>query len=422
MKTFGLGATPSGWGDRSALGGTFQTLRDLRGNNDGIWGNEDKLGGEPGRLFARQPLLLRGKAAAKVGLRAKDEIAALEEFRQAVELKWGQRTVAPEISARLRRPNLYAAQKALTLARFDRTPDEVTEHVVRAAGRVNGEPIEARDVFTQLWAAKGAPSGEVVVLSPGFQETWRDFVEVIDQLNASGHDVLVMDHQWASETEGKAGGLDRGFGVARDVAAVAAKAASLARERHGAGGSVILAGNSMGGGPGAFGAALMAALGKIDLEGEQMPKGLRTVLFDPFFGATPGFLNDAIGIASRIPVINEIAVPAAGLPDLTDDPVAEQKGAQNAVLAGTRARLSSMNRALPDLEIIQAMARRHGGRLGETIVLHANNDPLADPARAKEMAETIGAEYREIDSGNHVHQLSPTDQGHLVEAINALAA
>lgn len=414
--------TPPGWGNRSALGGTYQALQDLRGNNDGLWGNEDKMAGKVGGLFARQPLLLRAKAGATVGLRTKDEIADLEAFRVEAEAAWGAPTVAPELKPRLRHPDLYAAQKAITLSRLERTPSEVTEHVVKAAGKVDDKSIPKRDVFTQLWAAKGVPSGEVVVLSPGFQETWRDFVEVIDKLNEAGHDVLVMDHQWASEVDGRDGGLDRGFGVARDVAAVAAKAAEIARDRHGETGSVILAGNSMGGGAGVFGAAMMNALGKIELEGPQMPKGLRTVLFDPFLGVTPGFMNDAIGLASRIPLVNEVAVPSAGMPDLTDDPTAEQKGAQNAVLADARARLSTMNKALPDLIMTQALARRHPSLLGETIILHAKKDPLADPEKAKSLARTIGAEYRELDNANHVHQLSPEDQVHLVDAINDMAA
>lgn len=420
-KTGGLPkASLQGWGDRAALKGTHFTLQDLKGNNDGLWGNEDKMAGRTGGLFARQPLTLKAKAAVAAGFSTKDEIAALESFRVEAEARWGEPTINLADPSKLRRPNLYAAQKALALSRFDRKPSEVKDEVVRASGKVDGQAIEARDVFTQLWSAKGPPSGRVVVLSPGFQETWRDFVEVIDELNAKGHDVVVMDHQWGSEVGSARGGIDRGFGVARDVASVTARAAQIAKERYGDEGSVILAGNSMGAGPGAFGAAQMNALGLIELDGPPMPKNLPVALFDPFFGATKNAMNTLIGAASRLPIMNEVELWAAGQPDLTDDRVAEQKGAQNAVLADTRARLSSMAKALPDLARMQALA---GGpaQFGPTIVVHAKNDPLADPGRAKAVAAAIGAEYRELDNGNHVHQLSPKDQTALVDAIDALA-
>ena len=47
------------------------------------------------------------------------------------------------------------------------------------------------------------------MLSPGFQETGRNFYEQIQLLNQQGHDVLVMDHQWAGYTSGEKGTLDK---------------------------------------------------------------------------------------------------------------------------------------------------------------------------------------------------------------------
>lgn len=422
-KVPGLGiTTPASWGNRSALGGTYLAMRDVQGNRDGLWSNEDRMAGQVGGLFARQPLALKGKAAAEVGVRTKDEIRALEEFRTDAEAAWGEKTVDAGILAQLRHPDLYAAQKAVVLSQLGRTPSEVTEHIVHAAGTVAGQSIASRDVFTQLWAAKGVPSGRVVVLSPGFQETWRDFTDVIDQLNAKGHDVLVMDHQWASEVQQNAGGLDRGSGVARDVAAVLAKAQQIAKERHGDDGTVILAGNSMGGGPGAAGAAVFLAANEVKLDGDpELPKRVPTALFDPFFASTKNLVNDAIGLAARIPIANKLKAPSPGFPDLTDDKVAEQRGAQNAVLADTRAQLASMTRALPDIALIRELAVAHKHDLGPTVVVHASNDTLADPAASKAFADSIGAEWRPFESTNHVHQLSPSDQHHLVDAIQSLA-
>lgn len=130
----------------------------------------------------------------------------------------------------------------------------------------------------------------MIVLSPGFQETWRNFVDQIDALDAAGHDMVAMDDQRAGETDGQPGGLDRGFGVARDVAAVTARAAGIAKEKCGDGGQVLLYGNSMGAGPGVLGAVLMNDAGAVKLEGEPMPRGL-SVLQSPFLGATPSPSN-----------------------------------------------------------------------------------------------------------------------------------
>src|SRR5690606_25111283 len=156
-----------------------------------------------------------------------------------------------------------------------------------------------RDIFIQHWKPVGEPSGKVVVLSPGFQETGRNFYEQIDLLNRQGHAVVVMDHQWAGYSEGKAGGIDRGYGVARDVAAVAAYAAGLAKREYGADAEVVLMGNSMGAGPGVLGALTLNDAGKVKLDGPQMPKGLSAILQAPFLEATPSALNELLSATGK---------------------------------------------------------------------------------------------------------------------------
>lgn len=408
------------WGGRAEIYATLQGLRDLEGNRDGLWGNEKQRAGETGSWFDRQPLLLKARAFFGAP-RVEDGVGQLERFTQMVEAHHGQPVVAPEVRAQLHRPELFAAQKAIALVRLERSPAEVSDGFVRAAGSVDGQAIAPRDVFFQRFAPRGEPTGKVIVVSPGFQETGRSFYEQIDQLSRAGHDVLVMDHQWAGQTRpGGKGGLDRGFGVARDVAAVAAHAATLAKASYGDRGEVVLFGNSMGAGPGVLGALVMNDAGLIQLDGPAMPKGLSAVLQAPFLGATPSKLNGALNLAANLPFVGRLAVASAGLPDLTNDPVAEQKGAQGAVEEDVRAQLVAMRAALPDLARVLELAGP--GLRGKLAIVHGERDPLADPAQVTRLAAQLGdrAELTMIDSGNHVFQQSPGEQRHALAALERL--
>ena len=60
--------SPQAWGDRAAIRGTLESLKDLKGNNDGLWGNEDKPAGTVGDLFDRQPLMNKAGLALAAGL------------------------------------------------------------------------------------------------------------------------------------------------------------------------------------------------------------------------------------------------------------------------------------------------------------------------------------------------------------------
>src|SRR5690606_32433287 len=184
------------------------------------------------------------------------------------------------------------------------------EGYVRAAGSVDGQAIEPRDVFWQRWAPTAPASGKVVVISPGFQETGRNFLEQVQLLNAQGHEVVVMDHQWAGYSRGERGAIDRGYGVARDVAAVAAFAQTLVDAREG-GGEVVLFGNSMGAGPGVLGALALNDSGRRELEGPQMPKGLNAVLQAPFLSLKRSVVNRGLEALSGVPVLNEVALPSS---------------------------------------------------------------------------------------------------------------
>ena len=315
---------------------------------------------------------------------------------------------------------MFLAQKAIALTRLGRSPAEVSDGFVKASGSVNGQAIADRQLFYQRFAPIGEPSGKLVLISPGFQETGRNFYEQIQLLNKQGHDVMVMDQQWAGQSEGQAGGLDRGYGVARDVAAMAAAAAQIQQQEYPAG-ELVLFGNSMGAGPGVLGAMTLNDQNLIQLDGPAMPKGLKAVLQAPFLQATDNWINQGVGLGSRVPGLNKIPLPSAGLPVLTHDPVAAQKGAQGAVLEDTRARLQAMSAAVEDLAEIQALIATGKGPSGQIEILHGKNDPLADSAGSQWLNKHLPQSHLQmLDSNNHVFEQNASEQQAAIAVFDRL--
>lgn len=419
--SFGIKNTPVQWGNRSQIEATVQDMADAKGNRDGIWNNEGTS--THGNVFERQPLVAKMTQFVGAGLSTKDEIAELRSFRSEQEAKWGQPTTQLDLQS-LKHGELFAAQKAIALTRLDRTPGDVTEGFIQAAGRVDGQDIAPRDVFWQRFRPVGEPSGKVIVLSPGFQETGRNFYEQIDKMNRLGHDVVVMDHQWAGQTDGTPGGLDRGFGVARDVAAVTAFAQQIVSKEYQdkPQSEVVLFGNSMGAGPGVFGAILLNDNGRIELNGPAMPKGVKAVLQSPFLQATDNLTNHALGWASHIPVLNRIMAPSAGVPVLTSDPVGAQKGAQSAVLEDVRAQLRSMSSAEADLQRMHDLLDQGLRPQGKIFVVHGSGDPLADVKGSQRLKDTLGdqVQLQIIQSNNHVLEQTPGEQNHAIAGLQQL--
>jgi alpha-beta hydrolase superfamily lysophospholipase len=158
---------------------------------------------------------------------------------------------------------------------------------VNASGSVNGENIPTREIFCQRFKPISSPNGKIVVISPGFLESGRNFYEQADILNKKGYDVIIMDHQWAGYTKGGKPGLaDRGFGVTRDTASVTAYAQTILEKEYSSYSKkeVLIIGNSMGAGPGALGATTLNDNNKIKLNGPKMPIGVNIILQSPFFG------------------------------------------------------------------------------------------------------------------------------------------
>ena len=419
MALFGF--TPkSGWGSRSQIDAAIGQLEDLKsqgGNDDRLIRNEHLAKDEVGGRYAGNPLLAKARAFAGPGLSTNDEVERLEKFLATKETQWGRPVTNLDLG-KIKDGHLWAATKAIELERIGRTPEQVTEGFVRAAGGVGAEKIETRNIFWQRFKPDAdKASGKVVVMSPGFKETGENFYEQIAMLNAKGHDVIVMDHQWGGMSDGDAGGLDSLFGAARDVAAMTAHAATVLKDEYGdhPGREVMLYGNSMGAAA-AFAATTMGDNGLIDLEGAPpMPKGVRMMLQSPFFGATPTAFNKAATFAAEKPFLNAITrapLYDVGAPPLNDKAIVKQKTNQGIVEADIRAQLKTMGAANAHLKIVLDMVEGGMGPTGEVHIVHGRGDTLADFDKARWVAHQLGekAELQPLETKNHVIEQDPEFQ------------
>ncbi|MFZ5471435.1 MAG: alpha/beta hydrolase [Myxococcota bacterium] len=390
------------------------------GNKDGLPRNEAaRAGTVKGSAFDRNPLANKLRSALEPGWSTADEEQRLDGFISAQEKIWG-RPVTDLASGSVSQFDRLRAEKAVALVRFGRTPADVSEGLIEAKGKVDGQPIEARQVFWQRWKPIGPFSGKVVVLSPGFLQTGRNFYEQIQLLNRAGHEVVVMDHQWAGHGSGKKGGIDRGFGIARDVAAVTAFAQQVADREHAEKPhELVLLGTSMGGGAGALGAIALNDAGKIELEGSQMPKGLSAVLQAPYFSRTRNLVNDVLAGVGRLPVAKDIPLPAMGLPILTGDQTTAAKLAEHAVIDDITGRAQAFHASDADLASIRALLEQGKKPQGRFFFIHAENDTLADVESSRAVAGLFNerAHFRTLPSANHVFEETAREQELVLEGI-----
>jgi alpha-beta hydrolase superfamily lysophospholipase len=409
------------WGGRAQLSETLRALEDLRGNADGLHGNESAPAGQTASFFERQSLARKATAFAGAGLSTQDEIAALGEFVASVEAKSGP-VMDADVKSRLNGGELFAAQKAIHCLRLQRSPSDVTDMLLPARGEVDGKKIDAGEVFAQHFPPTGKSDGTFVVVSPGFGMTGRDFYEQVQTLNERGHDVLVLDHQWAGQTSGKKGGIADGESIALATATVLAKAEQMRADKYGDDGRVMLMGVSMGGGPGGLGALLMADTGRLKLDDGEVPKGVDAVLDAPFLGATPSLLNKGLIGLSKVPVLNRVRAPWLGLPDITNDPVAEQKQAQGVVMEDIRAQTSAFGAADPFLSRMRELLDAGERPAGRLVFVQGERDNLADPQATTDVARQLGAQaqLQLVDSGDHVRSTDPHEQHLSPDAIERL--
>lgn len=420
-----VGAPAGSFGSRATVATLVRKLEDATvGNQDGIVGNERSAAGTGagGSPFDTNPVLFRLRAFFEVGLSKSDEEGRLATFLAAAEKAWGRPVTTAARPAHVPAAdwNAHLVDKAITLVRLGRSPDDVVDGFVAARGAVDGHAIAPREVFTQTWKPSGTPSGQTIVVSPGFLETGRNYVEQIQLLNARGHEVIALDHQWAglsssSEGRGASGGIDRGFGIARDVAAVTAQAAASSRK-------VTLVGTSMGAGAGVLGAVLMNDAGKLQLDGPPMPKGLSAVLQGPFFDRTRSLPNMLLAGSGLVPGAKEIPLPALGLPILSGDQATLRKIAAHASTEHLTGRAQAFHASTEDLRTMKGLLASGARPQGRIEIIHATKDTLARYEATAEWVNLLGerAQLTTIDSTSHVFEENPAEQVLLLEGLARL--
>ncbi len=407
-------------GSRATVATLNKKLDDATvGNKDGLVGNEPGTVGEGKRAgaFDTNPILFKLRAFFEVGASKVDEEARLTQFLGAAEKAWDHKVSTLDKPAHVSAAdwNAYLVDKAITLVRFGREPGEVTDAFVTARGSVDGHAIAERQVFTQTWKPTAPANGKTAVISPGFLETGRNYAEQIQLLNARGYEVVVMDHQWAGLSDGKQGGIDRGFGIARDLAAVTAKAAE-------GGNKVVVIGTSMGGGAGATGAVVMNSLDKIDLDGPRMPKDVDVVLQDPYYKRSDGIVNATLSGLGNVPVLRQVPLAAMGFPILSSSDVVLQKNAQHAATEHLKGRAQAFHASDEDLATMKKLLEDGARPSGHIEIIHADHDSLADYAETQEWAGLLGAHLETLHSDSHVIEENPAEQGALLDALKRLDA
>jgi len=408
------------FGSRAQVSTFIAKLADATGNKDGIVGNETSAKNTAPKTtwFDTNPLLFSLKQHLAVGFSKADETAQLAQFLGAFEKSAGPVTTLPRPAhVSVEDFNGFQLDKAITLVRFGRDPASVTDHVVSARGSVDGNAIAPRDVFVQRFAPQGTPSGKTIVVSPGFLEDGRNHIEQAMLLSEKGHAVVVLDHQWAGLSSSSNGGIDRGFGIARDVAAVAGWAAAEAP-----GTQLILLGTSMGAGAGVVGALTMNDHGRIDLEGPAMPKGVDGILQGAFFARTSSLVNKTLAAVGSVPLLRDIPLPATGMPILSGDQATLRKLAAHATTEQLTGKAQAFHASTGDLATVRTMLDGGNVPAGRIYAIHGDRDTLADHATAKEWIGLLGdkAHFASIASTSHVMGEHPVEQLHVFDALQWL--
>jgi pimeloyl-ACP methyl ester carboxylesterase len=408
-------ASTPGYGKRSQIGQLVRKLDNL---------NKPTPTRRPS-FWKRQPLIQKIAAFLRPGLSVKNDVRRLESFLKDAEEKLGGPISTLQHPA-MKDGQRLRVEKAMALLQFKRSPKDVTEAFIDATAQVEGEdPIEHRQIFVQRWRPIGAPSGKVIVMSPGFLQTGRNFYEQVQLLNAAGHEVVVMDHQWAGYTAGprgvKKGGIDSAEGVARDFAEVAGYGNEILEKEYGShpDKQLIAVGTSMGGGPGmTYGLKLYDA-GKIKLSGGRtIPENRGFIGQGAYFGRTRSVLNDTLDFLGRIPVVRKARLWAMGAPKLTDDPFAEAKIAGHAAEEDIRGQPSAFRTPNKGLGKVIAMLKDSPPK-GRGFFIHAEKDYLANPGLVKSLFGDAGDSVRVkvVPGRDHVMEETAGEQSYLLEAV-----
>ena len=389
---------PPAWGSAERVAGCRAALDDLLRSRRAL---------VPHTLLWEVAALVQQHVSPDSSRPAVTDVPLLMAVWRLCEHHWRRPVVSDFVYRRLFDRDLFAAWKCIDLLRNDRNPHDVTEGFVRCVGDVGSASLAARDVFWQRFrplppSQSGLqPSNKVLLMAPGFGETGRNFYEQIALLNRLGHEVVVIDQQWAGQTrnvDGTAtpGILDRGFGAARDVARVAEsvarqlpKNAQLILMGQGAGGTAILT-------------LLVAQAAK--LLDVPLPAKLDAVLQAPYLAPTPSSLNRIANLLARLPGGGNLPAHLL-LPSPTPDAVAAKKYAQCRLRDNITFTLGALQAMRSDMQAMWDLLAAGYKPAGRVVVLHSAGDPWADASASHRLGheEVLGrrASVRILPGANH---------------------
>lgn len=168
---------------------------------------------------------------------------------------------------------------------------------------------------------------------------------------------------------------------------------------------------------------MMNDLGKIDLDGPPMPKGVNAVLQGPFFDRTKSLPNGALAVAGVIPLVRDIPLPAMGLPILSGDQATLRKLAAHATTEHLSGRGQAFHASTKDLATLKGLLQQGQGPSGRVYVIHADHDTLADHDASKEWVALLGqqATLQTLSSTSHVVSENAAEQGFVLDGLQWLA-
>ena len=334
--------------------------KDVQGNRDGIWGNENLPAGTRGPGFDLD------------APSSKD----LDAFRAWRAQQLAARGVS---SIGTTGDEVIEGQALLEMARYGRPASAYTDGRVQADGH---------SIYWQRWDAVGEQDA-VTVIVPGYTESTADWIHVANRLNAAGSRVYMFDPPGQGASDGRRGDADSPQEWKSAYEALLAKA-----QAENPGAKIVVMAHSTGGGVVAD-VEHDRQLGQVH---GRAPDGL--VLSAPYLDMRPTIQNRIAETLAKIPFANRLQVPP--LIKLSDDALGAQRMKEWQEATGAK-------QTLHFIATMEEMTARHeawlksGGGLGVPMeIVQSKDDPVTDPAKSRQLvAQSSNATFRSVDSGSH---------------------
>jgi choline dehydrogenase len=311
--TVGKGDEPQPLWTQDRAPSAAQRIALTRGMYDAFFGNKDGIPNDkgPGHLWwleniaSKVPLL---KDLPQVNQWDSPRMHAFQEaMASAATLSpEGESIIPPSYRTFYKMMKVNQAQ----LANFPLA--KISEGVVKADGVSVTDPLSGAkkevspQLFYQRWdPPDGVARKDVVVISPAYQATGRQWTEVAADLARKGNTVLVMDNEYAGLSKGTPGKFS-GESVSAGIALMLSKAEQV-RQDEKLPGKVRVLGESLGAGA-AYSGVLNAYAGNIDLQGRPLPKdNVYVGMVNPYLGkVSDPLLQDLAGAEKKL----RLPVPA----------------------------------------------------------------------------------------------------------------